>query len=155
MTGPMPTAGLGTLMLLLAFGPVWTGAAPSKSVKMLKDKDYTVPGIEMKMKLIDAGTFTMGSPESEPDRRHDETQHKVTISKPFYMGVYEVTQKQYYDIMLPGFDHDSWMYARGPLHAGTAFFYRSRSGRYNYEGGKLELQQPMACVTWEKAREFS
>ncbi len=108
----------------------------------------------MQLKLIPAGSFVMGSPKTEPDRRADEIQHKATISKPFYMGVYEVTQKQYYDIMIPDFDHDSWQYARGPIHAGTALFYRSRKGRSNYEGGKLNLQHPMECVPWYKAREF-
>jgi formylglycine-generating enzyme required for sulfatase activity len=142
------------LMMLLAFGPAGTGAARSVSVKMLQDKDYTVPSVSMKMKLIPAGSFTMGSAKTEPNRRADETQHKVTISKPFYMGVYEVTQKQYYDIMLPGFDHDSWQYVRGPIHAGTALFYRARKARYVYEGGKLNLQHPMECVTWDKAMEF-
>jgi len=141
-------------MLLLVSAPAGIEAVPSASVKMLQDKDYTVGGIGMKMKLIPAGTFTMGSPKTEPDRRRDETQHKVTITKPFYMGAYEVTQKQYYDLMLPGFDHASWQFARGPIHAGTALFYRSRSGRSNYEGGELNLKQPMECVTWEKAREF-
>ena len=38
--------------------------------------------IGMHLQLIPAGTFTMGSPESEADREDDETQHPVTISKP-------------------------------------------------------------------------
>jgi formylglycine-generating enzyme required for sulfatase activity/uncharacterized protein YjdB len=44
---------------------------------------------------IPAGTFTMGSPTTEPDRYTDETQHQVTLTKDFYMGKYEVTQEQY------------------------------------------------------------
>ena len=54
---------------------------------------------DIKMRLIPAGTFTMGSPSSEDKRDKDEVQHKVTISKPFYMGMYEVTQKQWEDVM--------------------------------------------------------
>jgi len=53
----------------------------------------------IKMKLIPAGTFTMGSPENEEGRRSDETQHEVTISKPFYMGIYPVTQEEYEMVM--------------------------------------------------------
>jgi len=67
----------------------------------LRPGGYKETRIGLKMKLIPAGSFTMGSPKTEPDRRDDEVQHKVTISKPFYMGIYEVTQKQYYDLMLP------------------------------------------------------
>jgi len=51
--------------------------------------------VKMEFVLIPAGKFLMGSPETEKDRRNDETQHEVTISKPFYMGRYEVTQEQY------------------------------------------------------------
>jgi len=48
------------------------------------------------MKLIPAGKFDMGSPESETDREVEEgPQHQVTIKEPFYMGVYEVTQEQW------------------------------------------------------------
>ena len=42
----------------------------------------------------------MGSPESEKDRFENEgPQHQVTISKPFYMGKYEITQAQWQAVM--------------------------------------------------------
>ena len=44
--------------------------------------------------LIKGGTFQMGSPEDEPWRSADETQHSVTVSD-FYMSKYELTQKEY------------------------------------------------------------
>jgi uncharacterized protein YjdB len=47
------------------------------------------------MVWIPGGTFTMGSPTSEPDRFSYETQHQVTLTKGFYMGKYPVTQTQY------------------------------------------------------------
>jgi len=56
-------------------------------------------GVTMKLVLIPAGTFIMGSPDNEKDRDADEgPQHEVTISRPFYMGVCEVTQAQYEQI---------------------------------------------------------
>jgi len=51
------------------------------------------------MVSIPAGTFTMGSPASEPNRDSDETQHSVTLTKNFYMGKYQVTQEQYQTVM--------------------------------------------------------
>ena len=48
--------------------------------------------------LIPGGTFTMGSPGGEAWRSEDETQHTVTVSD-FYMGAYEVTQKEYQEVM--------------------------------------------------------
>ena len=47
---------------------------------------------------INGETFTMGSPANEPGRNSDEVQHQVTISS-FYMGKYEVTQKEYQEVM--------------------------------------------------------
>ncbi|MFN9294371.1 MAG: formylglycine-generating enzyme family protein, partial [Planctomyces sp.] len=55
--------------------------------------------IGMVLLPIPAGTFTMGSPDTEKDRDDDETQHQVTLSKPFYMGRTEVTQGQWKKVM--------------------------------------------------------
>ena len=57
-------------------------------------------GVTMKLVLIPAGTFVMGSPETETERMDTEgPRRQVTISKPFYMGVYEVTQAQYESVV--------------------------------------------------------
>jgi formylglycine-generating enzyme required for sulfatase activity len=56
-------------------------------------------GVKLEMVLIPAGKFMMGSPASEKGRRDNETQHEVTLTKPFYMGKYEVTQEQWESVM--------------------------------------------------------
>ena len=51
---------------------------------------------------IPPGTFTMGSPVTEAERQRggqDETQHEVTISRDYFMGKYEVTQRQWVAVM--------------------------------------------------------
>jgi formylglycine-generating enzyme required for sulfatase activity len=58
-------------------------ADDAAEMKKLVAKHWTVPGIKLEMKLIPAGSFTMGSPKSEEHRRDDEVQHEVKISKPF------------------------------------------------------------------------
>jgi formylglycine-generating enzyme required for sulfatase activity/WD40 repeat protein len=59
-----------------------------------------VNSIGMKLVAIPAGTFMMGSPETENNgNRSNEDLHEVTITKGFYMGVYEVTQAQYQKVM--------------------------------------------------------
>jgi hypothetical protein len=51
------------------------------------------------MVRIDGGTFTMGSPKRERGRdTYVEFQLPVTVST-FYMGKYEVTQKEYEEVM--------------------------------------------------------
>ena len=49
--------------------------------------------------LIEAGTFTMGSPESERGRYTDETQHQVTLTNDFYMSDHEVTQAEWWALI--------------------------------------------------------
>jgi len=144
------------LAIILGGGGVLSGDVAAQ-IAQLKAEEWTVPTLGMKLARIPAGSFMMGSPQNEADRREDEVQHEVTISRPFYMGVYEVIQKEYYDIMLPDFDHDSWMYLRGPLHAGAAFHYRERAvpSWRSWMGSKeMKLRYPMECVTWHKARQF-
>lgn len=51
--------------------------------------------VTLKLVLIPAGKFMMGSAKTEKDRGLDETQHEVTISQPFYMGVTHVTVDQF------------------------------------------------------------
>ena len=50
------------------------------------------------MVRINGGTFTMGSPTNEVNSNDDEIQRQVTISA-FWMGKYEVTQKEYQQVM--------------------------------------------------------
>jgi formylglycine-generating enzyme required for sulfatase activity len=57
--------------------------------------DDTCRTSELWLRRIPAGTFTMGSPSGETGRNSNETQHQVTISEDFYIGVFECTQKQY------------------------------------------------------------
>ena len=54
---------------------------------------------ELWLRLIFPGTFTMGSPEEELGRESNENLHQVTLTKPFYIGVFEVTQRQYQLVM--------------------------------------------------------
>lgn len=90
---------LSLLIVVGAFCCVAKGETPStQPAKELTLKlDNTVT---MKMVLIPAGKFTMGSPENERGYSLFEgPQHEVTISKPFYMGTCEVTQEQWTTVM--------------------------------------------------------
>src|SRR5436309_4589509 len=70
--------------------------------KPLGQGDSPIPftnSIGMKFVWIPPGTFVMGSPNGEKARRGDELQHKVTLTKGFYMGVYLVTQEEWQTVM--------------------------------------------------------
>ena len=54
----------------------------------------------MKLVLIPAATFEMGAPDNEPEADDDEKpRHRVRLTEPFYVGQYEVTQREYLTIM--------------------------------------------------------
>jgi formylglycine-generating enzyme required for sulfatase activity len=75
---------------------------PKKDVKSISfdgSPDEFTNSIGMKFVLIQAGEFTMGSPENEEDHQGDETQHKVKMTRPFYMQTTEVTQAQWKAVM--------------------------------------------------------
>jgi formylglycine-generating enzyme required for sulfatase activity len=83
------------LPALFALLPALDGApAPAGGAKKLTNS------IGMKLVLIPKGAFTMGAPDGEGSPRlspaiSEQPQHKVEITRPFYMGVYEVTQQEY------------------------------------------------------------
>jgi WD40 repeat protein/serine/threonine protein kinase/transposase-like protein len=86
---------------------VWEG--PSLRVESEKPQTRSAlpgtlpPQIEVqgiKFQRIPAGKFLMGSPDSDGDAQSEEKpQHLVRITRPFYLGVYPVTQSQYEALM--------------------------------------------------------
>ena len=59
--------------------------------------------VTMKLALIPPGKFLMGSPRNEEGRQDNESLPvEVTISKPFYVGVYAVTVDQYAQFVKEG-----------------------------------------------------
>jgi formylglycine-generating enzyme required for sulfatase activity len=56
-------------------------------------------GVKLDLVWCPAGSFMMGSPESEVGREKNETQHRVTLTKGFWLGKTEVTQRQWDAVM--------------------------------------------------------
>ncbi len=100
---------------------------PVEPTRMPVEPSKTITNtVGMKLVLIPAGAFLMGSPESDKDAHGDEKpQHRVRITRPFYLGATEVTQGQ----------------------------YRSVTGA-NPSGFKGSDDLPVEQVTWEDARAF-
>ncbi len=73
------------LVLLLSVGSALSGGA----------EPVITNSLGMKLALIPAGKFQMGSSATEAERDPEEVPHEVTISRPFYLGVHEVTQAQF------------------------------------------------------------
>ena len=58
-----------------------------------------VNSIGMTLRLIPAGEFLMGSLAKGSYEMNELPQHKVVISRPFYLGMYPVTQAEYLKVM--------------------------------------------------------
>ncbi len=127
--------------------------ATDDEVTALKAKSFEIPdSAGIKMLRIEAGGFTMGSPQGEVARGEDEAQHMVMISKPFYMAETEITQDQYLPVMVPNYK---------PLFVRAAMFEHSLPEAH--QGGPMitesrylgpTAKNPMDGVTWQKAEEF-
>ncbi|MBQ4143943.1 MAG: SUMF1/EgtB/PvdO family nonheme iron enzyme [Thermoguttaceae bacterium] len=97
---------------------------------------WTSNGIKYAFRWCPAGSFLMGSPEDEPDRDDDETQHRVTLTRGFWMLETEVTQAMWKSVMGTSIsqqrdkENTSW-----PLYG---------------EGSDY----PMYYVSWEECRSF-
>ena len=58
-----------------------------------------INGVEFAFRWCPPGTFMMGSPAGESQRGNNENQHRVTLTKGFWMLETEVTQKQWKAVM--------------------------------------------------------
>ena len=83
--------------------PEEVAKAPPPKVDAIKPdlpRPLTIPSLDMTLMPLGPGTFTMGSPANEPGRGADESpQTRVTISKLFWLGTTEVTQRQWSAVM--------------------------------------------------------
>jgi uncharacterized protein (TIGR02996 family) len=94
--------------------------------------------IGMQLALIPPGQFWLGSPENEVGRYNDESPRRlITLSQPFYLGIYPVTQQQY---------------ERCIGHNPSAFAPLGRLG--DVVSGRDTSMHPVECVNWYEAVAF-
>ena len=112
---------------------VYKPASPVEAVKLPELTLDLGNKVTMKLLKIPAGKFMMGSPTNEEGRAASEgPQHEVTISKPFYIGVYEVTVAQF----------DQFVKDSGYAYEKRKFGYVQRD------------DHPASCVNWDDAQAF-
>ena len=93
--------------LQMRAGTITSGSNPKtnliqrpEEVTYVEENETFINTIDMEFVLIQPGEFDMGSPANETGRFDDEGPvHHVTISEAFYLGKYEVTQKQWHEVM--------------------------------------------------------
>ncbi|MDR2733370.1 MAG: formylglycine-generating enzyme family protein [Spirochaetota bacterium] len=86
------------------------------------------------MVRVEKGSFQMGSPLSEENRGTNETQHGVTLTRPFRIAKYPVTQELYESVM-----------GNNPsMHGGTV----------SAPAGESWVKRPVEYVSWYSALVF-
>jgi len=110
--------------LAICFPILSTRAVPLPKTVNEPPKNFS-NSIGMKFVWIPPGAFMMGSPKEEEKRDAQEIQHKVTLTRGFYMGEYTVTQEQWKEIM-----------GNNPS---------------DFEG---EINLPVDSVSWDDCQEF-
>jgi formylglycine-generating enzyme required for sulfatase activity len=119
-------AGIGATVVLGLF-LVWRHLHPAPPGAGLR---RATNSLGMEFIQLPAGKFLMGSPDSEPGRDDDEEEHDVEITRPFFLGIHEVTQEQFERVM--GFNPS--VFKEGTEHGGP--------------------NHPVENVSWDEAAAF-
>jgi sulfatase modifying factor 1 len=101
--------------------------------------------------LILPGTFAMGSPPGEENRSESETLHAVTLTRPYFLGVYPVTVGEFTRfVAATGYQTEgergggSYAYPNGNWAIDAAVNWRT-------PGFAQTERHPVVCVTWNDA----
>ena len=106
----------------------------------------------MEFVWIPAGEFLMGSPSHEEGRDSDERQHEVRISQGFWMGKYEVTQREWERVMGANPSHFESCGARCPVEQVLWEDVQEFIGRLNEgESGSGYVYRLPTEAEWEYA----
>ena len=111
--------------------PFMDGTTPSES------RTLRVKGIDYVFRWCPAGEFTMGSPKSEEGRFDNEVQHKVTLTRGFWILECEVTQGMWRSVM-----------------GTTVQDQREKADKKEESLLGVGSDYPMYYVSWEESAEF-
>ena len=117
-----------------------------------------VNSLGMELVEIPAGTFMMGSPETEEGRDDHETLHEVEITKPFYMATTEITKGQFAEfIRVSGYRTEAEEDGEGGYGWNESEDkFEGPDPKYNWKntGFRYEDDHPVVNVSWNDAVEF-
>jgi len=117
-------------------------------------RDVTASKTGLLLVRAPGGSFTMGSPAEEQDRRDNETQHTVSIANPFFIGAAEVTRGAFAKFV------SSTGYTTTAEKEGGA--YTKQGDSWGYTEGASWVKpgfaqtdkHPVVCVSWHDAVAF-
>jgi formylglycine-generating enzyme required for sulfatase activity len=117
--------------------PLLLGLAPAAAPPDRSSVPTLTNSVGMRLALVPAGRFLMGSPDDEKERHDDEALHEVEIDRPFFLGAFEVTQEEY----------------RKVTGKSPSYFAASGPGKARVKG--LDTRRfPVERVSWDDAVAF-
>jgi formylglycine-generating enzyme required for sulfatase activity len=115
--------------------------------------------LSMKFTRIKAGEFLMGSPDTDKDAYDDEKpQHRVRITRPFYLGVHEVTRGQFRRFVDDsGYQTEAEKDGKGGWGWNEAANKFEQAPRYTWRDPGFEQtdEHPVVNVSWNDAVAFA
>jgi formylglycine-generating enzyme required for sulfatase activity len=155
-----------TLALALALAAAEAAGRGAGADETAAAADVRVNSVGMRMVRVPAGCFVMGSPSGAPGRQPEETQRRVTLTRPFRISATEVTQRQWMALMprnpspAPGDDLPvtsvSWRDAREfctRLTEAEGATYRlptEAEWEYACRAGETDPVADLAAVAWSR-----
>src|SRR5262245_14501090 len=123
------------LFLLLAVSTIWYSLGSQDGPHQADLPPKVTNSLDMQLVLIPPGEFFMGSPATDTEAAEDEKpRHRVRITRPFYLGAYEVTQEEY----------------RRVMGTNPSFFSPTGPGKIQLDSSRFPAEQ----VRWIDAVEF-
>jgi formylglycine-generating enzyme required for sulfatase activity/tRNA A-37 threonylcarbamoyl transferase component Bud32 len=137
--------GMALLLVLVAIGLYFMIKSPAKRV---------TNSIGMKLVLVPAGTFIMGSSDTETGHEPAEKEHEVSISRPFYMGTTEVTVANYRAfVRATNARSDAEKDGKGAI-SGYGAGLMDPKCTWRNPGWPQGDDHPVTCLSWNDAVEF-
>ncbi len=116
----------------------------------------TTNSIAMKLRLIPPGQFLMGSPDDEVGREAQEgPEHEVVITRPFRMGVHDVTVGQF-KAFVKEKGYKTQAEKTGGAWRPFPDGYWKQDPQVNWHNPNFEQtdDHPVVCVSWHDAKAF-
>lgn len=120
------------------------------NTESLPKKDIIINSAGIKMKLIEGGEFMMGS---ETDER-EKPIHNVRITKAYYIGIYEVTRKQFAEFIKATNYETEAEVGDGAKVLKNGEWKKEQGASWKNPGFKQGDDDPVVCVSWNDTMRF-